>query len=133
MHLYSKIIYTFKKSESTTICDISNDVKEELRKFRFSKSQNAALILKVDREKKLIVVDELIEDVTVLKNLFIDLGFFDDDFSCSYSWRTCKNNFLHTNLDTLFIATKCYMTTNECHFRWFSFISLLAIPRSICR
>lgn len=54
------------QSESTTICDISDDVKEELRKFRFSKAQNAALILKVDREKKLIVVDELFEDVTVL-------------------------------------------------------------------
>lgn len=55
----------FKKGDSTTICDISDDVKEELKKFRFSKSQNAALILKVDRERKLIVVDELIEDVSV--------------------------------------------------------------------
>uniref|UniRef100_A0A336MIW9 cytidine deaminase n=1 Tax=Culicoides sonorensis TaxID=179676 RepID=A0A336MIW9_CULSO len=52
-------------STATTICDISDDVKEELKKFRFSKSNNAALILKVDREKKLIVVDELIEDVSL--------------------------------------------------------------------
>ncbi|EDW54570.1 glia maturation factor beta [Drosophila sechellia] len=48
------------------ICDISNEVLEELKKFRFSKSKNnAALILKVDREKQTVVLDEFIDDISV--------------------------------------------------------------------
>ncbi|XP_020804536.1 glia maturation factor beta [Drosophila serrata] len=48
------------------ICDISNEVLEELKKFRFSKSKNnAALILKVDREKQSVVLDEFIDDISV--------------------------------------------------------------------
>ncbi|XP_001357131.3 glia maturation factor beta [Drosophila miranda] len=48
------------------ICDISIEVLEELKKFRFSKSKNnAALILKVDREKQSVVLDEFIDDISV--------------------------------------------------------------------
>ncbi|XP_037036890.1 glia maturation factor beta [Bradysia coprophila] len=48
------------------ICDISNEVKDELRKFRFRKDNiNSALILKVDRDKQLVCVDELIEQITM--------------------------------------------------------------------
>ncbi|CAG9797639.1 unnamed protein product [Chironomus riparius] len=48
------------------MCDIGPEVKEELRKFRFAKNnESSALILKVDREKQEIVIDEYMESVTV--------------------------------------------------------------------
>ncbi|XP_051168643.1 glia maturation factor beta [Leptopilina boulardi] len=49
---------------SNKICDIEDDVKDALKKFRFRKSQtNAALILKVDREKQKVCIDEFVEDI----------------------------------------------------------------------
>ncbi|XP_055295883.1 glia maturation factor gamma [Sitodiplosis mosellana] len=51
---------------SDAICDISPEVKDELRKFRFRKDcANCALILKVDREKQLVCVDELLDEISV--------------------------------------------------------------------
>lgn len=51
---------------STKICDIEDDVKDALKKFRFRKSQkNAALILKVNKEKQKICIDELREDIII--------------------------------------------------------------------
>lgn len=48
------------------ICDISPEAKEEISKFRFRRNAtNTALILKIDREKQLVTVDELLEEVTV--------------------------------------------------------------------
>jgi len=48
------------------MCDITQEVKDELRKFRFAKNnESSALILKVDREKQIIVVDEYLEEVSV--------------------------------------------------------------------
>uniref|UniRef100_A0A8D9AKE2 Glia maturation factor beta n=1 Tax=Cacopsylla melanoneura TaxID=428564 RepID=A0A8D9AKE2_9HEMI len=53
-------------SQPVKVCDIDDDVKEALKKFRFRKAQsNAALILKVDREKQRICIDDLMEDVTL--------------------------------------------------------------------
>ncbi|XP_039284308.1 glia maturation factor beta [Nilaparvata lugens] len=53
-------------SHNVKVCDIGDDVKEALKKFRFRKSEtNAALILKVDREKQLIRIEDLIEDVSL--------------------------------------------------------------------
>ncbi|CAI6346353.1 unnamed protein product [Macrosiphum euphorbiae] len=50
----------------TKVCDIGDDVKETLRKFRFRKTtKNAALIMKVDREKQQVCVDEMLDDVTL--------------------------------------------------------------------
>lgn len=51
-------------SANVKVCDIQDDVKEALRKFRFRKhDNNSALILKVDREKQEICVDEELESV----------------------------------------------------------------------
>ncbi|XP_014209942.1 glia maturation factor beta [Copidosoma floridanum] len=51
---------------SNSMCDIKDDVKNALKEFRFRKSQkNAALLLKVDREKQKICVDNLIEDIQI--------------------------------------------------------------------
>ncbi|XP_055695006.1 glia maturation factor beta [Lutzomyia longipalpis] len=48
------------------LCDISPEVREELKKFRFRKStNNSALVLKIDREKQLVVLDEFFDDVSV--------------------------------------------------------------------
>ncbi|KAL5279898.1 GMFG family protein [Megaselia abdita] len=48
------------------ICDISLELKEELRKFRFRKSStNSALILKIDREKQIVILDEFLDDISV--------------------------------------------------------------------
>ncbi|XP_043271293.1 glia maturation factor beta [Venturia canescens] len=51
---------------SINTCDIDENVKTSLKEFRFRKSQkNAALILKVDRPKQMICLDEIIEDVQI--------------------------------------------------------------------
>jgi hypothetical protein len=56
----------FVMSHQVKVCDIDDDVKEALKKFRFRKNnKNAALIMKVDREKQKICVDDLLEDVSV--------------------------------------------------------------------
>ncbi|XP_054262632.1 glia maturation factor beta [Macrosteles quadrilineatus] len=48
---------------SMKVCDIEDDVKDALRQFRFRKhNNNAALILKVDREKQKICIDSMVED-----------------------------------------------------------------------
>ncbi|XP_061389829.1 glia maturation factor gamma [Musca vetustissima] len=48
------------------ICDISDEVRAKLKEFRFRKSKlNSALILKVDREKQLVVIDDAIDDISV--------------------------------------------------------------------
>ncbi|GLH14535.1 hypothetical protein R5R35_012397 [Gryllus longicercus] len=53
-------------SHNVKVCDIGDDVKEALKKFRFRKSvDNSALILKVDREKQIICIEDCIEDISV--------------------------------------------------------------------
>ncbi|XP_071454557.1 glia maturation factor [Hetaerina americana] len=53
-------------SHGVKVCDISADVKKALEKFRFRRDKtNAALIMKVDREKQMICIDEIMEDVSV--------------------------------------------------------------------
>ncbi|PZC76068.1 glia maturation factor beta [Helicoverpa armigera] len=51
-------------SHNVNVCDITDDVKEVLKKFRFQKhTTNSALILKVNREKQTLEVDEELENV----------------------------------------------------------------------
>ncbi|XP_026313908.1 glia maturation factor beta [Hyposmocoma kahamanoa] len=51
-------------AQNVNVCDITEDVKETLKKFRFAKhSSTAALILKVNREKQVLEVDEELENV----------------------------------------------------------------------
>ncbi|CAH0771163.1 unnamed protein product [Bemisia tabaci] len=53
-------------SQSVQVCDIEDDVRDAIKKFRFRKSElNSALILKVNREQQRICVDDLIEDVSL--------------------------------------------------------------------
>jgi len=53
-------------SGSVDICAITDGVKKALNDFRFRKEQNnAALLLKIDREKQEIIIDELLEDLAI--------------------------------------------------------------------
>ncbi|XP_074653749.1 glia maturation factor beta-like [Tubulanus polymorphus] len=49
-----------------TICEVDEDLKKTLKRFRFRKQKNtAALILKIIPEKLLVVLDEEYEDKTI--------------------------------------------------------------------
>ncbi|KAJ1079356.1 hypothetical protein K5549_020723, partial [Capra hircus] len=49
-------------SESLVVCDVAEDLVEKLRKFRFRKeTNNAAIIMKIDKDKRLVVLDEELE------------------------------------------------------------------------
>lgn len=53
-------------SQTVKVCDIDSEVLAKLQKFRFRKETTcAAIILKIDPEKLLIVIDEEHEDITV--------------------------------------------------------------------
>ncbi|GBB94558.1 hypothetical protein RclHR1_02380017 [Rhizophagus clarus] len=51
----------------TSTCEVDSQVLEKLRKFRFSKSSkgNAAFVLKIDREKLLVVEDEQYDNISL--------------------------------------------------------------------
>ncbi|KAG8126667.1 putative Glia maturation factor beta protein [Naja naja] len=52
-------------SESLVVCDVAEDLIEKLRKFRFRKdTNNAAIIMKIDKEKQLVVLDEEHEGIS---------------------------------------------------------------------
>ncbi|VFV20207.1 protein cornichon homolog [Lynx pardinus] len=54
-----------KKSESLVVCDVAEDLVEKLRKFRFRKeTNNAAIIMKIDKDKRLVVLDEELEGIS---------------------------------------------------------------------
>ncbi|CAO1339433.1 unnamed protein product [Diamesa hyperborea] len=48
------------------MCEISQEVKDEIRKFRFAKNtESSCLILKVDRKSQRIVMDEYLENISI--------------------------------------------------------------------
>ncbi|XP_075609349.1 glia maturation factor beta [Balearica regulorum gibbericeps] len=54
-----------KMSESLVVCDVAEDLVEKLRKFRFRKeTNNAAIIMKIDKDKQLVVLDEEHEGIS---------------------------------------------------------------------
>ncbi|KAE9551339.1 hypothetical protein FO519_005454 [Halicephalobus sp. NKZ332] len=56
----------FLNSGSLTICHIPDDVKKQLRDFRFKKSSTTnAIILKIDREDQMIKIEEVLEDCNI--------------------------------------------------------------------
>lgn len=53
-------------SGNVNICEITEEVKNLLKEFRFSKVQNtSAIVLKVDREKQQIILDEKLDGITI--------------------------------------------------------------------
>ncbi|VEN51260.1 unnamed protein product [Callosobruchus maculatus] len=48
------------------ICEVTDDVQRALKEFRFRKAQDTAvLILKVDREKQQIIIDEKLDNISI--------------------------------------------------------------------
>ncbi|CAB1330474.1 unnamed protein product [Coregonus sp. 'balchen'] len=46
-------------SESLVVCDVDGDLVKKLREFRFRKeTNNAAIIMKIDKDKQLVILDE---------------------------------------------------------------------------
>lgn len=53
-------------AENLKVCEIDPELKDKLKKFRFRKdTNNAAILMKIVKEKRLVVVDEEFEDCTV--------------------------------------------------------------------
>uniref|UniRef100_A0A8C6LSX3 Glia maturation factor n=1 Tax=Nothobranchius furzeri TaxID=105023 RepID=A0A8C6LSX3_NOTFU len=46
-------------SESLVVCDVDEDLVKKLKQFRFRKeTNNAAIIMKIDKDKQLVVLEE---------------------------------------------------------------------------
>merc|ERR1711892_1514188 len=59
----TKSVKTTTMSSNVVVCTIDQDLKDELKKFRYSKAkEGTAIIMKVDREKQMIVEEEKLED-----------------------------------------------------------------------
>uniref|UniRef100_A0A1A7ZMB3 Glia maturation factor, gamma n=1 Tax=Nothobranchius furzeri TaxID=105023 RepID=A0A1A7ZMB3_NOTFU len=55
-----------KMSSSLVVCEVDESLKEKLRKFRFRKeTNNAAILMKIDMEKQLVVLEEEYEDISL--------------------------------------------------------------------
>uniref|UniRef100_A0A674J6S6 Glia maturation factor gamma n=1 Tax=Terrapene triunguis TaxID=2587831 RepID=A0A674J6S6_9SAUR len=47
------------QSDSLVVCDVDPALTEKLRKFRFRKeTNNAAILMKIDKERQLVVLEE---------------------------------------------------------------------------
>ncbi|XP_015196508.1 glia maturation factor gamma [Lepisosteus oculatus] len=58
-------------SDSLVVCEVDEGLKEKLKKFRFRKeTNNAAIIMKIDKDKQLVILEEEYEDISLddLKN-----------------------------------------------------------------
>merc|ERR1711910_290381 len=54
---------THTMSDSVVVCDIDQELKTELTKFRYSKAkEGCAIIMKVDRKRQMIVEDDRLDD-----------------------------------------------------------------------
>jgi len=53
-------------AQNVKVCELDPDLKRDLRNFRFRKNDNnAALIMKIDRAKHLVQLEEILEDISV--------------------------------------------------------------------
>ncbi|XP_059208989.1 glia maturation factor beta [Centropristis striata] len=53
-------------SESLVVCDVDENLVKKLRDFRFRKeTNNAAIVMKVNTDKQMIVLDEEHEDISL--------------------------------------------------------------------
>ncbi|KAK5917273.1 hypothetical protein CgunFtcFv8_012178 [Champsocephalus gunnari] len=52
-------------SESLAVCDVDEDLVKKLKKFRFRKeTNNAAIVMKIDKDKQLVILEEEHEDIS---------------------------------------------------------------------
>uniref|UniRef100_H3CI71 Glia maturation factor n=1 Tax=Tetraodon nigroviridis TaxID=99883 RepID=H3CI71_TETNG len=53
------------QSESLVVCDVDEDLVKKLKEFRFRKeTNNAAIIMKIDKDKQLVILEEEHEDIS---------------------------------------------------------------------
>ncbi|XP_053123164.1 glia maturation factor gamma isoform X3 [Hemicordylus capensis] len=53
------------QSDSLVVCDVDPELLEKLKKFRFRKeTNNAAIMMKVDKDKQLVVLEEEYQDIS---------------------------------------------------------------------
>ncbi|GAB6018526.1 hypothetical protein CHUAL_000222 [Chamberlinius hualienensis] len=53
-------------ASNVSVCELDATLKEAIKKFRFRREKdNAALLMKIDREKHLVCLDEIMNDVDV--------------------------------------------------------------------
>ncbi|CAL9686644.1 unnamed protein product [Knipowitschia caucasica] len=53
-------------SESLVVCQVCDDLLGKIKKFRFRKeTTNAAIIMKIDKEKQLVVLEEEYDDISL--------------------------------------------------------------------
>ncbi|XP_054652529.1 glia maturation factor beta [Dunckerocampus dactyliophorus] len=52
-------------SESLAVCEVDEDLVKKLKKFRLRKeTNNAAIVMKIDKDKHLVILDEEHEDIS---------------------------------------------------------------------
>uniref|UniRef100_A0A3B1IJW9 Glia maturation factor n=1 Tax=Astyanax mexicanus TaxID=7994 RepID=A0A3B1IJW9_ASTMX len=51
-------------SESLVVCEVDGDLVKKLRDFRFRKETNNAAIIKIDKDRQLVILDEEHEDIS---------------------------------------------------------------------
>ncbi|XP_068173422.1 glia maturation factor gamma [Antennarius striatus] len=55
-----------RMSSSLVVCEVDESLTEKLKKFRFRKeTNNAALLIKIDMKKKLVILEEEYEDISL--------------------------------------------------------------------
>ncbi|XP_026153916.1 glia maturation factor gamma [Mastacembelus armatus] len=53
-------------SDTLVVCEVDESLKDKLKKFRFRKeTNNAAIIMKIDMEKQLVVLEEEYENISL--------------------------------------------------------------------
>ncbi|KAL0973231.1 hypothetical protein UPYG_G00200730 [Umbra pygmaea] len=53
-------------ASSLVVCEVDESLKEKLKKFRFRKeTNNAAILMKIDMEKQLVILEEEYEDISM--------------------------------------------------------------------
>ncbi|XP_048837501.1 glia maturation factor gamma-like [Brienomyrus brachyistius] len=58
-------------ADSLVVCEVEDSLLEKLKRFRFRKeTSNAAILMKIDKEKQLVILEEEYEDISLddLKN-----------------------------------------------------------------
>ncbi|XP_016334944.1 glia maturation factor beta isoform X1 [Sinocyclocheilus anshuiensis] len=61
----AELVRSVKMSESLVVCEVDEDLVKKLRDFRFRKeTNNAAIIMKIDKDKQLVILEEEHEDIS---------------------------------------------------------------------
>ncbi|TMS21238.1 Glia maturation factor beta [Larimichthys crocea] len=71
-------------SESLVVCDVDEDLVKKLKEFRFRKeTNNAAIVMKIDKDKQLVILEEE-HEVTPPTFIVYSYKYQHDDGRVSY-------------------------------------------------